>query len=73
MSTVNKSPRGTASILSPVVAINTKKLKMGEQANVGDFSGVRTTVTSAKEGRLKVDAGATPKKKILKKALKNLK
>ena len=45
----------------------------GIMENNPQYSGPTTTANSAKEGRLKVDAGAQRKRKILKKAVKRAK
>ena len=75
MKNVNKLPKAVAKAPHLVGVINPKKLAMNDVPNLGSFQGVRTTATSSKEGRLKVDAGATPKVKvkklIIKKAINN--
>jgi len=52
--------------------IDPKKIKMNDTPNVGSFTGVRTTAQAVKEGRMKVDAGATPKVKVKKVIIKKI-
>jgi len=66
MKNEEKKPKSVINLPHLVGVINPNKISMNDAPNVGSFPGVRTTATSEKEGRLKVDAGATPKIKVKK-------
>jgi hypothetical protein len=72
MKNVEKKPKGVADVPHLSGAINPSKIAMNDAPNLGSFDGVRTTATSEKEGRLKVDAGATPKVKVKKLIIKKV-
>lgn len=64
MKNIEKKPKSNIDLPHLVSVINPKKLAMNDVPNLGSFGETRTTATSEKEGRLKIDAGATPKSKI---------
>jgi len=55
--------KGKSTSIAAPISLDVQKIASKNAPNLNSFSGVRTTVNSAKEGRLKVDAGKGSMKK----------